>query len=345
MSLQFLHLDAIVWLWAVIVAGIVAGAAIGWRRRIWRKLATAPMRDQLRASTGKTRHGMRSVMVVTALALLVVALMDPRWGVQYTPVAQRNIDVMFVLDTSRSMKAGDLAPSRLTRARQYIEDVLDHAAGDRVGLVSFAGTSQLDVPLTRDTTAMTLALDAIDVRGGREGGSLLGYAIRLATESFPEDDATKAIIVLSDGEDMGSRPVEAAATAAQHGARIWTVGLGDPDQGARIPVDVDGERLFLTHNGEEVWSIMDPDTLTAVAEAGEGTFIPSGTANVDLGEVYDAVIAPAAGRRTSSAMIERPIPRYHWFVVPALILLIIEWLAGRCWSQTTRSASITEVTP
>lgn len=338
--MQFLHLDAMVWMWVVLAAGIGIALTLGARRRMWLKLATARMRPRLQGTAGQLRHGLRGTLLVTALTLLVIGLMDPRWGVRFEPVSQRNIDLMFVLDTSRSMQAEDLSPSRLERARQYIDDVTDVAAGDRIGLVSFAGHSHLEVPLTRDITALTLALDSIHIRGGRAGGSMLGDAIRLAADSFTaEGEGFKAIIVLSDGEDQGSWPAEAAATAREHGIRIWTVGLGDAVQGARIPVNIDGERLFVTHEGAEVWTKMDPATLEAVALAGEGNFIAAGTSNIDLGEVYESVIAPGSGRRTSSAMIERPIPRYNWFVIPALGLLMLEWLLGRCWTHAApRSA-------
>ena len=332
--MQFMHLDALMWMWIAVAAGVLVATSMGARRRMWLKLATAKMRTNLQATAGRTRHGLRGVLLVAALVLLVIGLMDPRWGVRFEPVSQRNIDVMFVLDTSRSMKAGDLAPSRLQRAREYIDDVIDVAAGDRIGLVSFAGHSHLEVPLTRDTMALTLALDAIDVRGGRAGGSMLGDAIRLATESFTgEGDGERAIILLSDGEDMGSWPAEAAAAAREAGIRIWTVGLGDADTGARIPLDIDGERVFLTHDGAEVWTKMDPTVLEAVALAGEGAFIPAGTSNLDLADVYESAIAPAAGRRTAAAMVERPIPRYNWFVIPALSLILLEWVLGRCWTR------------
>lgn len=272
-------------------------------------------------------------MLVTALALLVIGLLDPRWGVRYERVSQRNIDVMFVLDTSRSMLANDLSPSRLDRARQYIDDVLEAAAGDRMGLVTFAGQAALAVPLTRDTTALRLSLNTVGPRTGGAGGSLLGDAIRLAADSFTNDaGGSKAIIVLSDGDDMDSWPIEAAAAALEAGVRVWTVGLGDAETGARIPIEIDGERLFFTHEGEEVWVRMQGELLEQIALAGDGAFIPAGTSNIDLGDIYEQIIAPESGRRTSTTMVEQLIPRYVWFIAPALVLLVLEWLLGRCWT-------------
>jgi Ca-activated chloride channel family protein len=187
-----------------------------------------------------------------------------------------------------------------------------------------------------------LALESVGPRTGGAGGSLLGDAIRLAADSFTGDtQGSKAIIVLSDGDDMDSWPIEAAASAQKSGIRVWTIGLGDAETGARIPIEVNGERLFFTHNGEEVWVRMQGELLEQIAKAGNGAFIAAGTSNLDLGDVYEQVIAPGSGRRTSTAMIEQLIPRYAWFITPALVLLIAEWLLGRCW-PTTSSQSRTE---
>ena len=149
--------------------------------------------------------------------------------------------------------------------------------------------------------------------------------------------------MLSDGEDMGSYPVEAAAAAADAGISIWTVGLGDAGEGGRIPVLVDGERIFLSHDGREVWSRMDGSLLQEIADAANGRFIPAGTANLDLADVYDRVIAPANGKRIESARMENAIPRYRWFIGAALLLLAIESTLGLRTSPKRRSAEAASV--
>ena len=344
MDVQFTQPDAIIWLWTAGAATLLLLWAATRRRRAMARLASANLHRRFARAIGPTRRGWRGVALVAALVMLVLAMLDPRLGVRYERVAQRNIDVMFVLDTSRSMLAEDLRPNRLERAKQYISDVVEHAVGDRFGLVIFGGQPTLKVPLTRDLSAMRLALDEIGPRTGRPRGAMFGDAIRLSEDALETGtEGLKAVIVLSDGEDMGSYPVEAAAAAADAGISIWTVGLGDAGEGGRIPVLVDGERIFLSHDGREVWSRMDGSLLQEIADAANGRFIPAGTANLDLADVYDRVIAPANGKRIESARMENAIPRYRWFIGAALLLLAIESTLGLRTSPKRRSAEAASV--
>jgi Ca-activated chloride channel family protein len=346
-NLQFNQPDSLFWLWAVAAAVALLLLAAARRRAAMGRLASVNLVGRFERAIGPTRRRSRAFLLVGVLLLLVVGLLDPRLGVRFEHVAQRNIDVIFVLDTSRSMLAEDLRPNRLTRATQSIEDVLDQAVGDRFGLVVYGGTPTLKVPLTRDLHAMRLALDEVTPRSGRRGGSMMGDAIRLSEEALSiGEDGFKAIIVLSDGDDMGSYPVEAAAAAAEAGISIWTVGLGDTTEGSRIPTEVDGQRIFLVHDGREVWSVMKPTILQKVADAAGGRFIPAGTGNLDLADIYNRIIAPATGKRVESARVERAIPRYRWCIGAALLLLAIESVLGlrgpnrRVFGSTPRSEHV-----
>lgn len=329
MDLRFNQPDSLFWLWTAIAAAALLIFAAARRRRAMERLATSNLQPRFARAIGPTRRGWRGILLICSMVAIVLALLDPRLGVRYEQVAQRNIDVIFALDASRSMLAEDLRPNRLERAKQYIDDVVDSAVGDRFGLVVFGGTPTLKVPLTRDTHSVKISLEEIQPRTGRRGGSLIGDAIRLSEEALATGESGhKAIIILSDGEDMGSYPSEAAAAASEAGISIWTIGLGDSGDGGRIPIDVDGERIFLTHEGQEVWTRMDSTLMSEIADAAHGRFIPAGTANLDLPDIYNQIIAPAAGRRVESARVERGIPRYRWFVGISLICLAGEGVLG-----------------
>ena len=325
MDIRFNHLESLNWLWAVLAVAVVIVLSYKARKLVLKRLATRAMAERLTSQTSMPKRRIRSILVLSAMVLMVFSLLDPRWGIRYQEVQQQGIDVYFVVDTSRSMLAEDVKPNRMLRSKQYIEDILETVGGDRVGLITYAGQAAVTVPLTLDYGAMRLALDELHARQGRRGGSMTGDAIRLAMDSFTDDvEDHKAIIVFSDGDDMGSYPTEAAAKAAERGISVFTVGLGDSIEGGRIPVELDGQTLYLTHEGEEVWSKLDAQLLQDVALAANGAYIPAGTGNVDMGQIYDDVISIGSGRTQETARIEQHVPRYQWFAAIALLLLLVD---------------------
>lgn len=321
--------DAFVWILAVGMVGLLAWWGLHLRRRAIRRFADVPLMRRLAPNLSTFRPALRAAICVLALAMVVLALGDPRWGTRYVETDRSGMDLMFVVDVSRSMDADDASPSRLDRAKLFVEDAVDDLAGDRVGLVDFAGDPVVKSPLTLNYDAFKTSLSELSSRSTDRGGSMLGDAIRVAADAFPEDpDAVgRAIIVLSDGEDMDSFPVEAAAEARQrHGARVYTVGLGDTRDGARIPDVVAGQPTWLKYRGAEVWSRMDPETLDAVARSGEGTFVPAGTSLVDLSEFLSDWVKVIDERDRGSVTTQQLTPRFRWFLLVALALLVLDCL-------------------
>lgn len=284
-------------------------------------------------------------MIVVVACLLCLSILDPRWGTRYREVEQQGIDTFFVLDVSRSMLAEDVGPNRLTRATTAIADVLDVMGSDRAGLITVAGDATLTVPLTLDYGSLRLALEDVSPRSVNRGGTMIGDGIRRATDSFTDEVPDhKTIIVLTDGEDMGSFPIEAATEASQLGIKVYTVGIGDSKIGAKIPTTTYGQPSYIVYDGKEVWSQMNPDELTNVASAGGGAFVPAGTSNLDLASIYSKRIATASGRSFDSVKLEQFIPRFQWFAIPALLILFGDSLMSvRCSKSST--PHVTEVTP
>ncbi len=323
-NLSYLHL---LWVIAALVAVIVYGAAR--QRSVLNRFAAAPLLSALLQDVSIAKRRAKSLLMLAALVALVLALIAPRWGRYYENIPHRGNDVIFVLDVSRSMLAEDLAPNRLARAKQYISDVLDVMAGDRVGLVTFAGKPVLKCPLTVNYSAFRLTLADVSTQSSPRGGTLIGDGIRLAAESFVDEvKEHKFIVVITDGEDHESYPIVAAREARnEHGIRVYTIGLGDDSEGARVP-DKSGESgLYMKQDGRFVWSKMNPKTLREIAVEGEGAYIPVGTADVDMGRVlYEDRIAQAEGRELETRRVERLHVRYQWFAGLALVLLITEML-------------------
>lgn len=347
MDPRFNHLGALHLLWVVCALAGVVVYGFARRRRAMERFATANLIGFLTAQVSVSRQWTRAILVLAALLALVLGTVDPRWGLYYENMPQRGIDIFFVLDVSRSMLARDLTPNRLERAKQYIADVVDKCSGDRVGLVTFAGSAVLKCPLTVNYGAFRMILDEVDVRSSPRGGTLIGDAVRLASDSFVDKvKGHKAIIVITDGEDHESYPVQAAKQAFdEKGIKVFTVGLGDEAQGARVPAKDAGTGLFLTHDGQEVWSRMDSQALRDMALAGGGAYIPAGTKAIDLGQIlYEERIAREDRRDFEAGRVELRRVQYQWFAVGALLLLLIEtWMSDRS-PKTKGKNAMTEIT-
>ena len=312
----------------VIVAiglGLTAWAAVA-RRRAVRRFASANLGKRLMPAGNSSRQWTSALLVSCSLALLAIALTDIRWGKAWHEVPQKGIEVMFVLDVSRSMLAEDASPNRLARAKQQIKDMVDEMAGDRIGLVVFAGEARQAVPLTSHYEDFKQTLDSAGPHTVRSGGSRLGDALEAAANGFlSKTNEHKAIVVFTDGEDQESKPVEVAKQLyADKGIRIFTVGLGDMEQGARIPESEDSRGDYVKYQGKQVWSRMNGQVLEEIAAQTNGAYIPAGTRRVNMGDVYHNYVANVEQTQFETAKINSYIARYQWFAVPALALLLLE---------------------
>ncbi|MGE0481024.1 MAG: VWA domain-containing protein [Phycisphaerae bacterium] len=327
-----LAFDRLPWLGPLLfaVAGTAAVGVYGvWqRRRALRAFAELRLLPRLAPSIGWGRGLVRIGLVGAVLLAITAAVIGPRWGEREQKVFRRGVDVMVLLDVSRSMLARDIAPSRIERAKIAIsQDLLPKLGGDRVGLITFAGVATLKCPLTNDYGFFRLALDEVGPETAVRGGTLIGDAIRKAGESFPKNlDTHRIVVLVTDGEDQDSFPVDAAAALwRDHKIPIIAIALGDEREGARVPLKTTGGENYLEYKGQTVWSRADFSQLREVAAAGElGVFVPAGTKDFDLGAIYERVIGGIQVQRREET--ERaPLPsQYHPFALAALALLLAD---------------------
>lgn len=328
-SFEFTDPSAAAWL--IAAAGCVAMLAwlTAWRRRTRARLADAGLLERIAPGIAGARAGLRSTIVGAAIVALVPALMDPRGSESTEKVEQRSIDVMVVVDVSRSMLAEDAQPNRLARAKQFASDLVESVGSDRVGLIEFAGVPAMRCPLTFNHRSFRTQLDALSPQATVRGGSMLGDAIRLAASALADGAGGRVIVVFSDGEDMQSEPMEAAAVAAkEQGIRVVTVGIGDGRDGARIPVYDGGERRYIVHEGQEVWSRMDATLLKQVADAGNGYFVEAGTDQADMVQLAGLLAEGLEKASRDRADVSARRPLFQVFVALALALLVAESLIG-----------------
>ena len=250
-------------LWLLpLVAGVLVYAH---RKRMAaaRRFVDQRMLARLIPLEAASRAWLKGILLLTGLAALIFALAGPRYGKYYEKIAPRSVDCFLCIDVSRSMLAEDVKPNRLERAKADIRDLLKKLAGDRVGLIVFAGKAVVKVPLTTDDGFLRESLAEVDTKSAPRGGTLIGDAIRKAMESMTKrSDSDQVIVLITDGEDQESMPEQAAKNAAERGIKIFTVGLGDAGEGARIPVkDSTGERIYIKDDQGEHWSKVDQDLL------------------------------------------------------------------------------------
>ncbi len=281
------------------------------------------------------KHG----AVLAALASLVLAGARPRFGMTVEPLAQRSADVLILMDASRSMLAEDVPPNRLERAREMVRKLIEEVPGDRVGLVAFAGTAVPKAPLTADHRFVREVLDEIHPLTMPRGGTRIGDALRKALELLPPGNPEgQAIVLITDGEDHGSAPDEAAQEAARRGVRILTISLGDPQQGARIPVrQADGTPGFLTYEGQEVWSRADEALLQRIAAASGGTFLRAGQGQPAFGPAWRALLDSLVRRHLHQQRRIAYADRFQWFAAAGLFFLMLDALVYRYPPRRTKA--------
>lgn len=329
-DIEFGNIGNLNWAWLVFALGLLMLAGAAWSRRTGLLFASSEMLARVLPTSSRWRHVLARIACLSTFILLVACLIDVRWGRVEREIPQTGIEVMFVLDVSRSMLAEDVSPSRLERAKQMIKDTIDEMNGDRVGLAIFAGEVRQRIPMTNHYDDFKQTLDEVSPSDLVRGGSRLGDAIRIAAEGFlSQVHDHQAMVILTDGEDQESKPVdEARQLHEEKGVRIFTIGLGDLVQGARVPVEYDGRRDYLQFDGQQVWSKLDGKTLTDIAQATSGAYIPAGTKQVNMADVYHGYVANLEQTEFETARVNRLEARYQWFLLPGILLLIAELVTG-----------------
>jgi len=316
------------WLYLILPLGAVWLALSLYSRRRRRRAAEAfvaqAMWSRILPADSLARFWVKLILRQTALMTGLVALAGPRFGTQYEQVVPRGADLYVLIDVSRSMLAEDVPPSRLGRAKADVAALLNRLEGERVGLIAFAGQAVVKCPLTVDYDAFRRSLDELDPASAPRGGTAIGDAIRKALEVFqPRADRDQAILLITDGDDQQSYPLEAAAVAAERHVTVFTVGLGDADHGARIPQGAES-KSFLEYQGQQVWSKLDGSLLKEIALKTSGVYVPAGTRAYDLGDLYAKYLQGRRGSEEQGRKRIRRADQFQIFLALALLALLAD---------------------
>jgi Ca-activated chloride channel family protein len=323
-------------LWLFAGAAVIAVLLWAYRRFDARQraaladFASSHLLARLTASFSPGRRRIKRVLFLAATAFVFVALARPQLGYHWEEQKRRGIDILFAIDTSKSMLTQDVAPDRLTRAKLAITDLVRKLEGDRVGLIAFAGDAFLQAPLTSDYDAFQESLDAVDVGVIPRGGTDISSAIQEAQVAFGNETRNKKILVLlTDGEDLEAKGIESARAASQAGLTIYTIGVGSATGGLiPVPNGNGGTDFLKDESGQYVKSHLDENTLKQIAEVTGGLYEPLGQRGEGLETLYRQALASVPKQDLASRTQRVYNERFQWPLIAGLVCLFASLLIG-----------------
>jgi len=295
------------------------------RKKTYRLLGPEHIRQQLFAASSPGSLIWKNIIILIGLVFLIIAIANPQTGARMDKVKVKGAEVIIALDISNSMKAEDISPSRLEKARQEIIQLLSKIRGDRVGLIIFAGKSFYPVPLTTDYAVIKMYLRGIDTDIISTQGTDIGGALKMAMKSFSEDKKSdKAIILITDGENHEENAVDIARQAAEAGISVHTIGLGRKE-GVPIPtVNRYGKKEFRKdRQGNVVVSRLNEQLLNEIAAAGKGSFVLANNYGIGLDRIYEQLKGMEKTEFKEKMVIDYE-DDYQLYLLIALALLVIE---------------------
>ncbi len=306
------------------VIPIVYGIIRALRTRRIRRFGDPSLVRQLMPSWSGAKGWVRIVLLSLAWLMFSLGLARPEMGAKLREHEARGAEIMICLDVSNSMLAQDYSPSRLDRAKLAISRVVDKLAGDRIGLIIFAGTSFVQLPITTDYVSAKMFLGNIDTGSVPVQGTAIGEAVKTAMKSFSaQSDKSRAIIVITDGENHEDDAVDAAKQAGELGIKVYTIGVGSL-QGQPIPVE---GGLLKDRDGNIVVTRLDETTLRKMADVSGGAYVHAGNEEFGLGPIVDDIKKMEA-ERYSSVVFEEYDELFMYFFAAALALFALEMLIG-----------------
>jgi Ca-activated chloride channel family protein len=268
------------------------------------------------------------VFLLLAFVFLIFAAAQPQWGTHAVMLKREGLDIMIILDTSTSMEAEDMKPSRLEKAKQEIRGIVERLAGDRIGLVLFAGQSFMHCPLTLDYSAFNIFMDVVSTDIIPIQGTAIGNAIEVALSGFDQKQRKyKAAILLTDGEDHDTKPIEAAELAKDQGVKIFTIGIGSL-RGEPIPIknrrgDILGYKK--DEDGSVVMTRLDETTLQRVADITGGTYYRATAGEIELDRIYDEILGMEKKELEGKLMTQYE-DRFQYPLAAGIFFLILEFV-------------------
>ena len=296
-----------------------------WRKKALLSFGELAVIQQLYPDVSKSKRIWKFILYLFTFTFLIIGIVNPQVGTRLEEVKRKGADLMICLDVSNSMKAEDLAPNRLEKAKQSISKLIDKLDGDRLGVIVFGGEAYVQLPITTDYSAAKMFLESINTDMIPTQGTAIGKAIDMAMESFGKDEGkNKAIVIITDGENHEDDAIKAAEDAAEKGITIHTIGMGSAE-GAPIPLYKGNVREGFRKDkeGNTIVTKLDEKMLQEISAAGNGIYIRASNSDAGLNNVLEA-LDKLEKKQFDSKMYSDYEDRFQWFIAVAFLLLLIE---------------------
>ena len=295
-------------------------------RKALKRLGDSNLVGGLIPEMSRVRPLVKFVLQLIAFSAGVIMLSRPQFGSKIEDVKKQGVEVIIALDVSNSMLAEDIQPDRLTRAKQAISRLVDNLDNDKIGLIVFAGDAYIQIPITTDYLSAKMFLSAINPNIVPKQGTAIGAAINLGVKSFsPGEGKSKAMIIITDGENHEDDPVKDAEDASKAGIVIHTIGIGSTE-GVPIPIMNNGRKDYLKDvDGNTVITKLDEEILKKIALSTNGNYVRASNSNIGLDEIY-AQIKKMKKQDLESTMYTEYNDQFQIFAAIALFLLIVDFI-------------------
>ena len=296
------------------------------KRRARRRLGNINLVGNLIPELSDARPVVKFILQLLAVVMGIIMLARPQFGSKIEDVKKQGVEVIIALDVSNSMLSEDIQPDRLTRAKQAISRLVDNLDNDRIGLIVFAGDAYTQIPVTTDYVSAKMFLSTISPQMVPKQGTAIGAAISLGIRSFtPGEEKSKAMIIITDGENHEDEPVSRAEEASKAGIVIHTIGIGSTG-GVPVPVFNNGKKEYLKDiDGNTVISKLDEDILKKIAMSTDGNYVRASNSNIGLDQIFRD-IKKMRKQEIESAMYTEYNDQFQTFAAIALFLLIAEFI-------------------
>ena len=303
---------------------LIQALVLKLRRNRIRKFGDENLVRQLMPSYSRSKVWVRLTFFALGFFFFVIGLSRPQIGAKIKEHETKGAEIMIALDVSNSMLAEDYSPNRLERAKLAITRLVDKLRDDRIGLIVFAGNSFVQLPITTDYVSAKMFLNSISTDSVPIQGTAIGEAINTAIRSFSaQSEKSRAVIVITDGENHEDDPVAAAKQAAEMGIRVFAIGVGSPEG---KPIPMDGE-LLKDKEGNIVVTRLDEAVLQEVASAGNGAYVRAGNSEFGLNPIIDD-IRKMEDEKYNSIVFEEFDEQFMYFMAIALFFFVLEMLIG-----------------